>query len=81
MVKVTILGLLNVNNEPFYVEAKDVEELIEKICEKMDNMTKERLTSCVIIVNQKYIDLSLDYLKTKLSDGDEVIFLRPISGG
>ena len=70
-------------------EARDVSELIDFLTEKYSSGFRERLLDLEtgslrpynkILVNGRDIDF-LDYLKTKLRDGDSVVFFPPAGGG
>lgn len=62
------------------VEAKRVDELLEKISKKYEEITLKDIKNSVIFVNRTNI-VDLNVFKTKLKDGDEVYILSPLGGG
>lgn len=81
MVKVRFFGMARINfdKKGFETEAATVKELVHKVAEATGIDEKEA-KQYLIYVNEVNID-KLNRFRTKLHDGDEVLFLSPSSGG
>lgn len=63
-----------------YFEAETVKDLLGLIAEKSEELTEKELRDFLIFVNNVSIT-KLKMFRTKLSEGDEIMFLSPASGG
>ena len=81
MVNVKFFGTARVKfqTRSLDVDADDVKTLIEKIAKHFGRNEKD-LKQFLVYVNEKNIT-ELKMYKTKLADGDTVMFLSPASGG
>ena len=81
MVNVKFFGTARVKfqTRSLDVDADDVKTLIEKIA-KYFGINEKDLKQFLVYVNEKNIT-ELKMYKTKLADGDTVMFLSPASGG
>ena len=81
MVNVKFFGTARVKfqTRSLDVDADDVKTLIEKIAKHFGIHEKD-LKQFLVYVNEKNIT-ELKMYKTKLADGDTVMFLSPASGG
>ncbi len=81
MVNVRLFGMARINfdKKAFQIEAASVKELVQKMA-KMTGIPKSDAKQYLIFVNEINID-KLKRFRTKLNDGDEVLFLSPSSGG
>lgn len=81
MVKVRFFGMARINfdRKEMQLEAASVKELTEKIATETGLDAKD-IKQYLIFVNEINID-KLKRFRTKLEDGDEVLFLSPSSGG
>lgn len=81
MIEVKFFGTARVKFQvrSIEVEASDVKELISVVAERFSIREKE-VKQFLIYVNDVNI-ASLKMYKTKLKDGDKVMFLSPASGG
>lgn len=82
MVKVRFFGLLRLTlaESAVYLEASNVQELLKQIDSHYEKINMEQLRNSIIFVNGKNIT-QLKLYRTSLKDGDEVMFLSPVSGG
>ena len=80
MIEVKFFGTARVKFQvrSIEVEASDVKELISVVAERF--CIREEVKQFLIYVNDVNI-ASLKMYKTKLNDGDKVMFLSPASGG
>jgi len=82
MVHVRFFGLLRleIKESTAMIEAENINELLEKLDAKFEKTNIKQLCSSIIYVN----GVNMNQLKrygTKLKDGDEVLFISPVSGG
>jgi molybdopterin converting factor small subunit len=77
MVKAKFFGVLRLKSgiSTISIEADRVSKVIEKIV-LTGKVGEEELKGCIILVGKKRVKL-----KSKLQDGDEVVFLSPAGGG
>jgi molybdopterin converting factor small subunit len=77
MVTIKLFGILRLNSgiSTLKVNAKTVGEAINEISTRT-SIKKNDIRYCTIFVNGK-----LGKNRTKLIDGDEVVFLSPVGGG
>lgn len=77
MVEAKIYGVVRLNTglSSVSIEACRVDEAIRKLAAESKVEIKD-LKRCTILVNGKQARM-----RTKLSDGDEVVFLSPAGGG
>ncbi|MDR3217104.1 MAG: MoaD/ThiS family protein [Clostridiaceae bacterium] len=82
MVKVNFFGVLRLDLGMSEVtgEGKNVAELLDNLKRTIEPLKELNLKNYVIFVNGKNIS-DLKLFRTKLSDGDEVTMLSPVSGG
>jgi len=78
MITVKLFGLLRLDTglRELQVEAANVRQLKAEILRTTDCITKEKLSSCVILVNGAPCKSW-----TKLKDGDQITLLPPVAGG
>ncbi|HHX48781.1 MAG TPA: MoaD/ThiS family protein [Clostridiales bacterium] len=62
------------------VEAKNIEELFQKLYEMDDVHTPKELRNSIVLLNGKNI-MELRKFKTKLKPNDNVVIMSPASGG
>jgi molybdopterin converting factor small subunit len=62
------------------VEADSVRGLLYAMEKQLEGLTYKDLKQSVIFINGKNIT-DLKMYRTKLKDGDNVIFMSPVSGG
>ncbi len=81
MIKVRFFGMLRLalKVSSVEVEAESIKKLLEEL-QKMYNIDSELLKGTVIFVNDKNMN-ELQGYKTRLTAGDTVMFLSPVSGG
>ncbi len=81
MVNVRLFGMARINfdKKSLQIEATSVKELVQKMA-KMTGIPEKDAKQYLIFVNEINID-KLKRFRTKLNDGDEVLFLSPSSGG
>lgn len=82
MIKVKFFGILRLSLQKSSVEleAENVSDLINNICKLMPEADYNDLRNSIIFVNDTEI-VKLKGYRTKLRQGDEVMFLSPVSGG
>ena len=82
MIQVKFFGLtrLALKTNKLELEAKTVEEALEKISDMYDSISLKELKNCVIFVNGTNI-VEYRRFNTKLNDGDEMHIISPSSGG
>ncbi|HHT83870.1 MAG: MoaD/ThiS family protein [Christensenellales bacterium] len=82
MIKVKFYGLLRlkIGMESMEVEADSVRGLLYAMEKQLEGLTYKDLKQSVIFINGKNIT-DLKMYRTKLKDGDNVIFMSPVSGG
>lgn len=82
MITVRFFGItrLKLKKSNIKIEAKRLDELLEKINGEFENIDLKDLKNSVIFVNGENI-LNLKVFKTKLNAGDEVQILSPAGGG
>lgn len=62
------------------LQANSIKELLKAMSNQIEGMTYNELKQHVIFVNGKNIT-ELKMYRTKLKDGDKVLFMSPVSGG
>ncbi|GAB6155201.1 hypothetical protein JCM17380_39520 [Desulfosporosinus burensis] len=80
MIQAQVFGVNHCSNQAILLEAANVEELILKLCKEFDRVDPDSLRSCAVLINNENV-MNQDRGKTKLKDGDEVLFLTPMIGG
>lgn len=82
MVNVRFFGMLRMDLKlpSLTVEAGSVRELVDRVAAQVEIKDKRRLLNAVIFVNGENA-AKLRGMRTRLSDGDEVQFFSPVSGG
>ena len=78
MITVKLFGLLRLDTglRELQVEAASIRQLKSEILHATDQITKETLRGCVILVNGTPCKSW-----TKLKDGDQVTLMPPVAGG
>ena len=82
MVTVKLFGLLRMDSgiKEFTSVATSVKELyteIQQLAAKQGNIISEKnIKSCAVLINGQQTDK-----KTKLNDGDQVVFMSMVAGG
>lgn len=81
MVEVRFYGIsrIKLGRKEMNIDAESVKELQSKIAEELALPIKD-VSNFLVFVNEVNID-KLKGFKTKLHDGDTVMFLSPSSGG
>lgn len=81
MVTVRFFGMarLNFGKRELTLDVSDMNELVGKLSDETGIDTKS-VKQYLIFVNEVNID-NLKRFRTRLSDGDEILFLSPSSGG
>ncbi len=82
MVTVRFFGMLRMElkQSSLMAEAASVRELVERITPQVGLKDKRRLLNTIIFVNGERVT-GRRGLRTPLTDGDEVQFFSPASGG
>lgn len=71
---------MKIGMQSMQVQASNVKDLLKRMEFELEDMTYSELKQNVIFVNGKNITEQKMY-RTKLKDGDEVLFMSPVSGG
>ena len=82
MVKVIFLGVLrlDIRESTIMIEAENINDLIRILDVKYTRIDVKQIQNSIIFINGVNMN-KLKRYKTNLKDGDEVIFLSPVSGG
>ncbi|MFZ5353051.1 MAG: MoaD/ThiS family protein [Bacillota bacterium] len=82
MIKVRFFGImrLELGVSSIELEAQDVAGLLTAVSRKYETAKHEKLKNSVIFINDRNMN-ELKGLRTKLKNGDVVMFLSPVSGG
>lgn len=82
MVNVRFFGMLrlDIKKSSIMIEAGSIEELLNVLNEGYEEINLNQLKNSIIFINDTNMN-ALKRYKTKLKDGDEVLFLSPVSGG
>ncbi|MDF2530658.1 MAG: putative molybdopterin converting factor, subunit 1 [Clostridia bacterium] len=82
MVNVRFFGILRFDTKvsSAMIEAENIDDLLKILDAKYDKINMHQLRNTIIFVNGVNMN-ELKRYRTKLEDGDEVLFLSPVSGG
>lgn len=82
MILVRFFGTLrlSIGESRLEMEAERIDQLLVKINQKYNKIGIEQLKNSVIFINNQNIN-KLERFKSRLKDGDEVLFISAMGGG
>lgn len=82
MVNVRFFGMLrlDIKESAAMIEAGNIDDLLKILDTKYDEINLNQLRNAIIFINGVNMN-ELKRYRTKLKDGDEVLFLSSVSGG
>ena len=82
MILVRFFGTLrlSIGESRLEIEAERIDQLLVKINQKYNKIGIKQLKNSVIFINNQNIN-KLERFKSRLKDGDEVLFISAIGGG
>ncbi len=75
-----VLRLAHKVNELQIEDVSNIKELVKQVSVKVPTATEKELRACLIFINDENIT-HLKMYRSRLSDGDKVIFMSPVGGG
>ncbi len=78
MITVRLFGLLRLDSgiRELTLEADTVAQVQKALLAHSEALSKKELDGCVVLINNKPVSK-----RSKLHDGDTVVFLSPVAGG
>ena len=78
MITVKLFGLLRIESgiKELHLEADTMKQLCDNLCRQSERISKKDLDKCIILING-----NKGTKRSKLQDGDTVIFMSPVAGG
>ncbi len=78
MITVKLFGLLRLNSgiKELCLDARNVAQVKQALLARSEKLSRKDLDGCVILINDKPATK-----RSKLTDGDRVVFLSPVAGG
>lgn len=78
MITVKLFGLLRIESgiKELHLKADTMKQLCDNLCLQSERISKKDLDKCIILING-----NKGTKRSKLQDGDTVIFMSPVAGG